>query len=591
VIDKERVFTPELAALASWVSRYYLCGPGEALSAMIPSGRREIAPGGFPVADDVSCKPPETLSEEQKQVVAEVLGDGKAGKGLHYIYGPTGTGKTEVFLQLAATTLAAGKGVIYLVPEIALTMQVIRAVVGRFGNTVAVLHSALTPSERLREWQRILRDEARVVIGARSAVFAPVQHLGLVIIDEEHDGSYKSGNTPRYHARQVAMKRCADEGIPCVMGSATPSVEAWHLMTTGTIAKHCLTKRLAGGDVPRIRVVDLSQEPPEEGCISEPLGREIEGALREKRQTILFLNRRGYTHFFSCRTCSFEYTCKDCSVPMTFHKKEGRLKCHYCGWTVVPPKSCPQCNSLDVGYFGFGTEFIEEEVRSKFPHARVDRLDMDNVRHKGDLGEKLDAFRRGDTDILLGTQMVAKGLNFPGLKVVGVILADTGLALPDFRARERTFALITQVAGRAGRFFPDGIVVVQSFQPQRSAVRLASAGTPEALTAFYDEELAARKAQHFPPFSRLVRLVFRSTSAEKAKKAAAEATRVLTGMRARGVEILGPTECALEKIAANYRMQVLLRAATVAAMQEMCRHLAQAAGVHIEIDVDPVNLL
>jgi primosomal protein N' (replication factor Y) len=510
---------------------------------------------------------------------------------LHYLYGPTGTGKTEVFLQLAAATLAAGKGVIYLVPEIALTLQVIRSVAARFSGTVAVLHSGLTPSERLREWQRILTGKARVVVGARSAVFAPIADLGLIIIDEEHDGSYKSGSSPRYHARQVAMKRCTDAGVPCVMGSATPSVEAWHLMHTGAIAKHTLTRRLAGGDVPRIKVVDLAKEPPEEGCISAPLRAEIDRALGEKRQAILFLNRRGFTHFFTCRTCGFSFTCKNCSVPLTYHKKEGRLKCHYCGWTARPPSTCPACNSLDVGYTGFGTEYIEQEVRAKFPAARVDRVDLDNVQHKGELAEKLDAFRRGDTDILLGTQMVAKGLNFPGLKVVGVVMADTGLALPDFRAQERTFALVTQVAGRAGRFFPDGIVVVQSYQPQRAAVRLACEGTPQSFAAFYGEELTERKAQRFPPFSRLVRLVFRSPSKEKALAAAEDATKLLTAENTKNVEIIGPVECALEKIAANYRIQLLLRAASPAPMQELCRCLKQPTGVHIEIDVDPVSLL
>lgn len=592
ILDETPVFTPELIDLSWWMSRYYLCAQGEALAAMIPSGKRETDCPGFSFTDDPVEYSPRTLSEEQTAAVAGIT----AQKNLiHYIYGSTGSGKTEVFLRAAENILDSGKGVIYLVPEIGLTHQVIEAVVRRFGQTVAVLHSELTPSQRLKEWHRILNKDARVVIGARSAVFAPVPDLGMVIIDEEHDASYKAGSTPRYHARQIAMHRCRQLGIPLVMGSATPSAEAWHSMETGNIIRHRLSKRLAGGVPPDIETVDLSKTGTETGCLSPRLCEEIRSTLSEKRQVILFLNRRGFTHFFRCNTCGFELKCKNCSVALTYHKGEKRLRCHYCGWNIAPPSICPECASVDVGYSGFGTEFIESETVAKFPSARICRIDTDSLTKKGELQEKLASFRNGETDILLGTQMVAKGLNFPNLKLVGVVLADTGLHMPDFRAAERTFALITQVAGRAGRFFPDGKVIVQSYNPAQEAVAYACSGNTEG---FYAQELEQRKILGFPPFTRLIRLVFRAATLEAAQDAAAGAADLLAFEAEKisaAADILGPSECPLSMVAANYRWQVLLRAISIKPLLQLCSAFLYGykapAAVYIEVDVDPVNLL
>lgn len=609
IIDKEPVFTEELVELSSWVSRYYLCTQGEALSSMIPSGRRGTDAGQSFFEDDETSYTKHTLSDEQEMAINEILSDNQLSETsgsstgnnkFHYLYGQTGSGKTEVFLGAAERVLAQGKGVIYLVPEIGLTQQVIDAVKGRFGPTAAVLHSGLTGSQRLTEWKRIMNREARVVIGARSAVFAPVPDLGLIIIDEEHDSSYKSGNTPRYHARQVAMHRVSRLSIPLIMGSATPSVEAWHLMDTGAIKKHTLTKRLAGGAMPEISVLDLSHEEMS-GCISERLTDEIRSTLAEKRQVILFLNRRGFTHFFRCRTCGYELKCKNCSVALTYHKNEGRLRCHYCGYSVSVPSECPECGSFDVGYAGFGTEFIEDEVRAKFPLAKVDRIDTDVLEKKGELQKKIAAFKKGETDILLGTQMVAKGLNFPNLKLVGVILADTGLHLPDFRASERTFSLLVQVAGRAGRFFPDGKVIVQSYCPERPAISLACRND---MNAFYAQELQERQIIGFPPFARLLRLVFRSADKQKAEDTSSSAADILeklerqmASQRKDGsqIEILGPAECPLSMIAANYRQQLLLRSSSVSPMQQLVSRFITEyktpSGVYCEIDVDPITIL
>ena len=590
IIDKKPLFTPELFETARWISSYYLCSIGEAVFAMIPSGgRRETNAPGFSFATDLSEKTTAELSEEQRRAVSEITSETK--NRYHYLYGPTGTGKTEVFLQAAEKVMAEGKGVIYLVPEIGLTPQVVKAVTARFGNTAAVLHSALTPSQKLSEWRKIMEKKARIVIGARSAVFAPVPDLGLIIIDEEHDASYKSGDTPRYHARQAAMHRCATLGISLVMGSATPSVEAYHLMQQGKITRHTLTKRLAGGAMPEIKCIDLSKTK-NSGCISDELAEEVRKTVGNKKQAILFLNRRGFTHFFRCNSCGFEMVCKNCSVPLTYHKNENRLRCHYCGWSTEPPASCPQCSSLDIGYSGFGTEYIETETHAKFPNARIVRIDRDSLTKKGELQEKIDAFRNGEYDIMLGTQMVAKGLNFPNLQLVGVILADTGLHLPDFRAAERTFALITQVAGRAGRYFPDGKVIVQSYNPLREPVRFACENN---INAFYSYELQQRKILGFPPFSRLVRLVFRSSFQNQAEANADQAAEILSKFLSEKAEVIGPAECPLLKISGNYRYQILLRGNNIALLQKATAHLlydySHPQSVYIECDVDPVSLL
>ena len=592
IVDSEPLITQELLETAIWVSKYYLCTIGEAVNSILPSARRESSEQSFSFDSEISAGIRQNLSEEQKKAVNDILAHAEKNESsFHYLYGPTGSGKTEVFLQTAEQILKKNKGVIYLVPEISLTQQVVDSVVNRFGPQVAVLHSSLTQSQKLTQWKKILHREARIVIGARSAIFAPVPDLGMIIIDEEHDSSYKSGNTPRYHARQTAMYRASKLKIPLIMGSATPSVEAWHLMNCGKLLKHTLSKRLAGGEKPSIKCINLNQSVMQ-GCISEELKNEIETTLKEKKQATLFLNRRGFTHFFRCSTCGFEMKCKNCSVSMTFHKSENRLRCHYCGWHILPPSSCPKCGSLDIGYSGFGTEFIEAETAQKFPNARIVRVDTDSVSKKGELQNKIDAFKKGEFDIMLGTQMVAKGLNFPNLKTVGIILADTALHLPDFRATERTFSLITQVAGRAGRFFPDGKVFVQTYNPENQAISFACSANTEG---FYDFEINQRKLLSFPPFSRLIRLVFRSSNQIKAQMTSEDAANLIENLKIPGVEILGPSECPLSKISQNYRFQLILRGEKIVPLQNAVRKLLfdyrHPQEVYIECDVDPVSLL
>ena len=592
VIDDESIFTKEIFELAQWISKYYLCSIGEAISAILPSGKRESSSVGFSFDTELSETSTKTLSDEQEYAIKKIIESTKTNNtSYHYLYGPTGTGKTEVFLQVTEQLLKEGKGVIYLVPEIGLTQQVIEAVIQRFGNTVAILHSGLTQSQKLAQWRKIMHKEARIVIGARSAIFAPVPNLGMIIIDEEHDGSYKSGTTPRYHARQAAMFRCSKLKIPLIMGSATPSAEAWELMQQGRLIRHSLSKRLAGGAMPNIKCIDLSKVN-NNGCISDELTEEIRKTLNEKKQIILFLNRRGFTHFFRCNSCNYELKCKNCSVPMTYHKNENRLRCHYCGWSTETPNSCPQCGSLDIGYSGFGTEYIKSETIAKFPNARILRIDTDSLTKKGELQEKIDDFKNGKYDIMLGTQMVAKGLNFPNLQLVGVILADTGLHLPDFRAAERTFALITQVAGRAGRFFPDGKVFIQTYNPLREPIAFACSGRIEA---FYNYELNQRKLLDFPPYSRLIRLVFRSSSQKNAMETAYSAYEILKSLNIPDIDIIGPAECPILKISQNFRYQVILKSQSIIQIQKAAYKLlfefTHSQNVYIECDVDPVSLL
>ena len=586
VLDREPLFDREYLNLARWVADRYYSSLGEALAAMLPGGKKETEVPLFEDAgEDVSVSPPE-LSSEQAQAVKEIL---SREEGMYYLFGITGSGKTEVFLRVAEATLLEGRGVIYLVPEIALTGQVVRAIRERFGSKAAVLHSRLTPSQRLTEWRRVLRGEAPLVVGARSAVFAPHPRLGLIVLDEEHEGSYKSGSTPRYHARQVAMKRCSLSKARLVMGSATPSVEAYYLMQKGEIRGIRLTRRLSGGKLPEVEIVDLKGT---EGVFSRRLQEEILLTHREGRQTILFLNRRGFSYSFHCNTCGYEMKCRRCSVSLTFHKQKNRMICHYCGFSTRPMDLCPSCGSLDVGYFGSGTEKIEEEARRLFPELRLARLDTDAVERKGTLERILREFQEGKIDLLLGTQMVAKGLNFPGVRLVGIVLADTGLHMPDFRAAERTFSLIVQVSGRAGRFAPDGKVIVQTYMPQHDAVKYAA---QLAMDEFYQKEIENRMELKFPPFSRLFRLVFRGKSEEVVQGAAETLARNLEREVRGGAEVLGPAECPIGVIAGNHRYQIILRTKTFLPVHGVLRKELSRnklpKGVYLEVDVDPVSLL
>ncbi|MGL1890245.1 MAG: primosomal protein N' [Spirochaetaceae bacterium] len=585
VIDKEPLYDDITLKLASWVADFTMCSVGEALSTMLPGGKREK---GLPdlAIEDIPDPKNIILSDEQKTAIDAIINDKES---IFYLYGITGSGKTEVFLQAAKQVLELGQSVIYLVPEISLTHQVVDTLKSRFTQGVAILHSHLTPSQRLTEWRRIQSGEAPLIIGARSAIFAPCSNLGLIIIDEEHENSYKSSNTPRYSARQVAMKRAKMQNAKLVLGSATPSVESWKLMEDGIIKKLTLSKRLSGGAMPKATIVDMKRE---KHVLSKTLVDKINQTHDEGRQTILFLNRRGFSYFFHCNSCGYEMVCRNCSVSLTYHKNKNRMVCHYCGFQTYPIKVCPDCKSLDIGSSGFGTEHIEEEVEKLFPTFTIARLDSDTITKKGILKKTLNSFQKGKIDLLLGTQMVARGLNFPGVKLVGIIMADTGLKMPDFRAGERSFGLIVQVAGRAGRYAPDGEVVIQTYMPENRAITLAAKND---LQTFYTEELQTRELLEFPPYTRMIRLVFRSKRLGELLTFINQFAKDLEPKLNNTAELLGPSECPLSIIAGNYRHQILIRTNNLNKTHGLTyAHLEQTkkpAYIYIEIDVDPISLL
>jgi primosomal protein N' (replication factor Y) len=592
VVDSVPLFGPWTLATARWVAHFSFCSLGETVSAMLPSAKREreLPPWVGDELGEDAADHDLTLSDEQNAAI-EAIANSQAK--VFYLKGMTGSGKTEVFLQAARRALDLGQDVLYLVPEIALTWQLRQTLTKRFGSLVAVLHSQLTPSQKLQQWRRIQSREARLVVGARSAVFAPLTNPGLIIVDEEHEGGYKSSNTPRYHARQVAHFLAGKTGAKLVLGSATPSLEAEQQMRDGKMATLVLSRRLAGGAPPHIQIVPLQGNS---SCLTPTLLEKMHQTLARGRQVILFLNRRGYSSSFFCRTCGEESLCRNCSVSMTWHRSRGILLCHTCGSQARPSHQCPKCGSLDIGWSSIGTEQVEAEVLALFPNARIARLDSDTAEVKGHAEAVVEAFRAGKLDVLVGTQMVAKGLNFPGLQLVGLLQADMGLSLPDFRSAERVFNLIRQVSGRAGRFLPDGEVILQTLRPLAPAIALAARGEDEA---FWTQELELRRVLGFPPFSRLIRLVIRGKDEDRVRDVAGDVARRLRAQHPAPAEapfeVLGPVECAMATMAGNRRWQVIVRGQDFPRMHhgvaKAASALASINGVHLEIDADPLNML
>ena len=586
VIDNEPIFDRKDYELAVWMEKFYFSSRGEVLDTMIPGGRRDTVFSGLD-ADEAMPRPDVTLSEEQENAVKTVM---ETDHRMYYLFGVTGSGKTEVFLRCAEKVIAEGGQVIYLVPEITLTHQLALQVLKRFQNNVAILHSGLTDSQRIAQWRRIKRSEVGLVIGARSAVFAPFSNLKMIIIDEEHENSYKSGNAPRYHARQVAQKRISDCGGKLLMGSATPSLESWQMMKDPSkMVRIDLTHRVGGGSMPRVEIADMSKE---EGIFSKVLQEKMLRTLAAGKQVILFLNRRGFSYYFHCRSCGYELKCPNCDIALTYHKRHNVLQCHYCGYSQKPITVCPDCGSMDVMYSGFGTEQVEQEISRLFPLYRVARLDTDTVaKDRSNIQKTLDDFRAGKIQILLGTQMVAKGLNFPNVQLVGIIMADSGLLIPDFRAEERTFDLLVQVSGRSGRADSNGEVIVQTRMKDNPAISFAAKGDVEG---FFNQELSIRKDTKFPPFSRMVNIVVRSSNAAAARGFADTLAKMLTS-QARKTLVYGASECPIEKIRTYYRFQILLRSTNPADMlcllNRVMKEVKVPYNVSVDIDMDPTDLL
>ena len=539
---------------------------------------------------EASGAPPPNLTAHQAEVVDAIA----AKLGTHagfLLHGVTGSGKTEVYLQVIERVLAADRGAIVLVPEIALTPQTVRRFQARFGDTVAVLHSHLGDGERYDEWQRIRAGDAQVVIGARSAIFAPVPDLGAIIIDEEHETSYKQDKSPRYHARAVAAERARLDGAVLVLGSATPSIESFAAARAGELTLLEMPERVESRPLPPVKVVDMRVElkSGNRGLFSRALKGALAGVLERGEQAILLLNRRGYSSFVFCRECGYACKCSRCSVAMTYHAEPPILRCHYCDARERVPEACPQCHGPYIRHFGAGTQQIEEACRKLFPDARLLRVDRDTTARKGSHERLLDAFGEGAYDVLVGTQMVAKGLDFPRVTLVGVMAADSALNLPDFRAAERTFQLLSQVAGRAGRDVLPGEVVIQTYSPEHPAIIAAAA---HDYRAFYDAELPDRAELGWPPYRGLANAVIAGPDARHAREAAARFAEALEDIP--GIEVFGPHDAPLSQLRGLRRYQVLLKVADQAAARPALRRalsVAQEPGVRVTLDIDPYNLM
>jgi len=570
---------PALVDLALWLADYYGSTPARALALVapeMPKRRKEQAPPGERLSlPDVSPAP--SPSAEQRAAVERIVSALDAGGGHFLLHGATGSGKTEVYLRACEAALERGLGAIVLVPEIALAPQTVGRVRARFGDRVAILHSGLSDAERRDERERIMRGEARIVVGARSAVFAPLHGLGLIVVDEEHDQSYKQDADPRYDARTVAAKRAALEGAVAVYGSATPRPESW-----ATLERLELGGRVTG-DLPPVRVVDLRREAGYP--LSAPLLAELRGIADRRGKAILLLNRRGIAPALHCRACGTTIRCPSCDVALVLHRDES-LRCHHCGYTQPSPSTCPACGSSDLARLGAGTQKLERELEREFPELELIRLDADTTAKPDRLAEALRRFANAEGAVLLGTQMVAKGHHFAGVELAAVIDADTSLALPDFRAEERTFQLVTQLAGRSGRDAP-GRVLVQTFQPDARPIAYAAR---HDVSRFLAEELERRRELGYPPYRHLVLINASGPSL-------ADVTRVLEELRAgmRGVDLLGPAP--LLRLRDRYRAQLVAKtdqpravAAQAARLLAAAAPAMRRAGLSAVVDVDPQSV-
>ncbi|MDI3327099.1 MAG: primosomal protein N' [Alicyclobacillaceae bacterium] len=605
---------PKQSALLEWFLR---AGPGPApvsdllretgasagaLHALVQKGLLRIEERG--VRRDPfggrkwDAAPAPELTEEQRRALEMIEERMDAGGDRPVLlYGVTGSGKTEVYMRAIESAVNRGRQAIVLVPEISLTPQMVARFKGRFGDRVAVLHSRLSLGERHDEWMRLRRGEAWIAVGARSAVFAPVERLGLIVVDEEHEGSYKQEEAPKYAAREVAQERARRHGAAVVFGSATPSLEVIHLVRQGRAHLVPLRQRVGGRPLPRAQVVDMRRELAEgnRSMFSRLLQRELRTRLARGEQAVILMNRRGYSTFVLCRACGHVMQCPHCDLSLTYHRIGHVLRCHYCGYATRAVEECPACRSPYIRHFGTGTQRVEEELNRLFPEARVIRVDVDTTRRKGAHEELLDRFAQGAGNVLLGTQMIAKGLDFPRVGLVGVISADTSLYLPDFRAAERTYQLLVQVAGRAGRGEVPGTIVIQTYNPEHYAVRAAAEYRPGP---FYRRELAAREAGGYPPFSELA--VWRVQHPEP-EGAAAVAARVEARLREvlppEGVTVLPAAPSPLARLQGLYRYQVVVKYADWERVCEGFRTVWQeaAAGAgpegSVQVDVAAQTLM
>ena len=590
------------------VTRLAKCGPGP-VEALVHKGlARRVVRRVDRFADLVeeAAPPSEAITLNDDQVRAwSVLEPALQRGGFHafLLHGVTGSGKTEIYLKAIDEVVSQGKEALVLVPEISLTPQTIQRFHGR-SHEVAVLHSHLGDAERGGHWRRVAAGHIQVIVGARSAVFAPTRKLGLIVIDEEHEGTFKQESTPRYHARDVAVMRARLENIPILLGSATPSLESWHNAQKGQYTLLSLPRRVLDLPLPQVAMIDMRHEPPGRGrmfALSAALETAMKEALRQGGQVMLLLNRRGFSTHVHCPTCGHVEQCRFCDLTLTYHRERDVMLCHHCGYEAEPAGRCPACGQGQVRYQGLGTEKLEAEIHERFPGFVVRRMDSDTMRRPGSHARVLAAFRRGLIHILLGTQMIAKGLDFPNVTLVGVVNADVGLHIPDFRASERTFQLLSQVAGRTGRGPRGGKVLVQTFTPDHPAIALA--GTHD-YDNFVSAEMVHRRQHNYPPFQRLVRIIVRSKDQREAGdfsetmgRAFSDALqrRKESGRQTAEVRLLGPAEAPVFRLKDYFRFHYQLQSASPRELHELIREvqplLRPPSGVEFTLDVDPFNML
>ena len=556
-------------------------------------------PFGQPILPD---HPPE-LTPDQRQSLEKIHQAGTRGFAPILLEGVTGSGKTEVYLHMVADTVARQKTALVLVPEIALISQMERRFRARFGEKVAVLHSGLSAGERLDQWMRILRREAAIVIGARSAIFAPLRNIGLIVVDEEHDPSYKQENNLRYNARDLAVVRAKQTGCPVLLGSATPSVQTYHNTRNGRFTHIRMMQRVTPQPLPDVEIVDLAPVRQERGLrkhLTPELITAIRQTLAKGEQTLLFLNRRGYANYPHCAACSAPVRCQNCSITLTYHREANAYRCHYCGHSQAANQSCTACGADKMWHFGLGTEKLEEAMQQFFPEARTARMDRDTTRRKGSLLRILKNLQQGAIDILIGTQMVAKGHDFPNITLVGIVCADTSLNFPDFRSSERTFQLLAQVAGRAGRGEQPGRVILQTYTPDHFTI---AAAQQQDFQSFYRQEIQFRKELGYPPYSRMIQFLVtgkhRTGTRETAENLGAAGRALLQkdAVLRHQIAILGPVEAALHQVAGRFRWQLLIKGPQPSVLNRFARQLLQAMGpstgpaAKVIIDVDPLFMM
>ncbi|PAZ01993.1 MAG: primosomal protein N' [Spartobacteria bacterium AMD-G5] len=539
-----------------------------------------------------------TLNTEQEEAMKVVVEEMTNPSRPILLFGVTGSGKTEIYLRAIRHSLDAGKTALVLVPEIALTPQTVERFKSRFADIqdrIAVLHSHLSEGERHDEWHKIHTGHARVVIGARSSIFAPVENPGVIIIDEEHESSYKQDEAPRYNARDMAVLRASREKAAVILGSATPSLESWHNAQSGKYRLVRLNQRVDDKSMPVVRVVDLrrpARNDPGGGILSKPLREAIEGRIQKGEQTILFLNRRGFSTSMICEACGHVCECNNCSVSLTYHRAAERLVCHICGHNQRAPKSCPKCSDPRIRHAGTGTQKVEEALQRIFPKARIARMDADSMTRKEAYRETLGAFKEGRIDILVGTQMIAKGLHFPNVTLVGIVNADLGLHIPDFRAGERTFQLLTQVAGRAGRGEMEGEVYVQTFTPFSPSIQFARHHDFEG---FMEQEMEFRRSFGYPPFGKMAMITLRGTMLERVEFSAITLSRKLKAAAPEGILVGEGVPAPLEKAKTYYRFQVSLRGSSSVRLARLARGVLDALpmpeDVFVAVDIDPLHLM